>query len=688
MSAAGAGAERDPFGLTADPTAYVPSAAIDRVLADSLAALEAGQVPVIAGPTGLGKTLVLRLLARAYERDGRPLYVGFCTLSPAELATLVLGLLGKNAGADPQRELLDEARRAATEGKPLLLLIDDAAALPGDTAAELAFWMASAGGALLMAIAGLPGAALRHVRDAFGDRAQDLLLVGGLRPEEIEPYVRTRLEHAEAPPALRAAFDDNALAELARVSEGNPRRLHLAAQAIVRSVASGQPAPVATPPPPPPAAAPPRKAPPQARTPEKAPPYPTGPAPVWPSAADLDSVGTYRFVRGRFVDPESGQVAGQEAFPSVEPMMAAPEPSRGADPAHEAEPTPAADPARVLASMPEPDAAESLWDEDPEAEPESLWDSAVEPETAWARHAAAGPETASAPVAQGPRDAFDRPLRPDAEAPPLFDEEDHDHLALATLQRRPPIGWIAAGILVLAFGAGLWWQSHLRAPQVLRVEDVEPATAATHAPAPAPSQPLAAGPEAPSAGESTPTLPAPTRLTPAPAATPDLAGQLAPGTPTRPAPAETPAGPAGEIATRETAEQPGAPASPAPEAVPLPPAPAPQAETAATPPAPVPTPEKPAPETAALAPEAATRPAPEATPEAQPIPAPAETVGVAINATPWATIEVDGKEIGDTPLAGIALSVGRHRFRAHMPDGTTRERVIRIDPDHTTVVFE
>ena len=61
---AGAG-EREAFGLTANPESYVPCAAIEQVMENAMAALDAGRVPVIAGPTGLGKTLVLQLLARA-----------------------------------------------------------------------------------------------------------------------------------------------------------------------------------------------------------------------------------------------------------------------------------------------------------------------------------------------------------------------------------------------------------------------------------------------------------------------------------------------------------------------------------------------------------------------------------------------------------------------------------------------
>jgi hypothetical protein len=67
---------------------------------------------------------------------------------------------------------------------------------------------------------------------------------------------------------------------------------------------------------------------------------------------------------------------------------------------------------------------------------------------------------------------------------------------------------------------------------------------------------------------------------------------------------------------------------------------------------------------------------------------PPPTHSVAINATPWASIEVDGRALGETPIAGIELEEGRHRFRARMPDGSVREQLLQIDADHRYVVFE
>jgi hypothetical protein len=71
---------------------------------------------------------------------------------------------------------------------------------------------------------------------------------------------------------------------------------------------------------------------------------------------------------------------------------------------------------------------------------------------------------------------------------------------------------------------------------------------------------------------------------------------------------------------------------------------------------------------------------------APPPPAPAP-ISVSINATPWATIEIDGEEIGVTPMAGVLLAPGDHEFRVRMPDGTVLEEIVRIAPDNRHIAF-
>jgi hypothetical protein len=62
-------------------------------------------------------------------------------------------------------------------------------------------------------------------------------------------------------------------------------------------------------------------------------------------------------------------------------------------------------------------------------------------------------------------------------------------------------------------------------------------------------------------------------------------------------------------------------------------------------------------------------------------------VAVSLNARPWAHIEIDGKEVGVTPLADVPLAPGLHRFRARFADGRVIERTTRVDAYRNRVVF-
>jgi len=66
---------------------------------------------------------------------------------------------------------------------------------------------------------------------------------------------------------------------------------------------------------------------------------------------------------------------------------------------------------------------------------------------------------------------------------------------------------------------------------------------------------------------------------------------------------------------------------------------------------------------------------------------PPPTIAVSLNARPWARIEVDGSEVGITPLGDLPISPGRHRFRAHLADGRVVERVVQIDAYRDHISF-
>ena len=66
---------------------------------------------------------------------------------------------------------------------------------------------------------------------------------------------------------------------------------------------------------------------------------------------------------------------------------------------------------------------------------------------------------------------------------------------------------------------------------------------------------------------------------------------------------------------------------------------------------------------------------------------PPPTIAVSLNARPWARIEVDGREVGITPLGDLPLSPGPHRLRAHLADGRVVERVVQIDAYRDHISF-
>ena len=88
------------------------------------------------------------------------------------------------------------------------------------------------------------------------------------------------------------------------------------------------------------------------------------------------------------------------------------------------------------------------------------------------------------------------------------------------------------------------------------------------------------------------------------------------------------------------------------------------------------------------APAVPTAPGEAVAPPAQPTASAAPArVSVSINATPWAIVRIDGREVGETPLAGIELDPGTHVFQARMPDGKTLQQTIQLSGSHASVVF-
>jgi len=67
-----------------------------------------------------------------------------------------------------------------------------------------------------------------------------------------------------------------------------------------------------------------------------------------------------------------------------------------------------------------------------------------------------------------------------------------------------------------------------------------------------------------------------------------------------------------------------------------------------------------------------------------PIPAPVE---ININASPWARVRVDGRDLGDTPLGRVSLEPGPRRFELRFGDGRVASETIEVSPSLAFLSF-
>ena len=231
--------EVDAFGFTADPSAYVPRLALEAALAELSELI--GKTPACAaltGEAGLGKTLVLHVLRERLAGAFECLYVPFPRLAPSDFWAWVAVATGLGSGDDDRGAVLGRARSLAADGSGLVLLVDDAAALPAETRSELIAACETTGLSVVLAfdsedlaqLGGLPA----HVRRI--DLGPPMSLV------ETRSYVQARLRQLDPDGTIGARLDARRLAEMHEASGGIPARLHALFDAWLRGSAA-QPSP-------------------------------------------------------------------------------------------------------------------------------------------------------------------------------------------------------------------------------------------------------------------------------------------------------------------------------------------------------------------------------------------------------------------------------------------------------------
>jgi len=225
----------DAFGLTADPATYVPRLAFESALADLMEMLERGPArAALIGEAGLGKTLLLRVLAERLEGAFECLYVPFPRLDPVEVWGWVAVAVGVGGSADDRAAVLEHARRLRAGGTGLVLLVDDADALPPETRSELLDASRSAGFSLVLAFTGEDRAQLQELPA----QVRRIDLGPPMTLAETRAYVRARLRRVDPERSLAARLDHAHMAELHEASGGIPARVHAVLDAWLRGTAA------------------------------------------------------------------------------------------------------------------------------------------------------------------------------------------------------------------------------------------------------------------------------------------------------------------------------------------------------------------------------------------------------------------------------------------------------------------
>lgn len=610
--------------MTANPAVYVPRDATEHALAALASAVEAGEpVLVLSGPAGLGKTLVLRLLEPRLRGRRTLVYLPYAALPAQDVCAWGLAVLGRPTKGEPGAALAEVARELAARGTPLVLVLDDGSAIPLTTLRRLADLASETSGALSLLIAVTDDEKSDAVLAALSGTARSVRLAEPLTSAESTRYVTERLARAGASGEVRRRFDPVLLDRLHRAARGIPRVLNRLASEVVRRGQEGLLEAELDEPAFEPAPAPKRDTPP----------------PQSPAAARVA------------VLTAEGAVPGASAGPPAAPPAASPhEAGREAPRAPVAtSAAPAKAPRETVGSRSEPVAPAPMA----AASPDPPIRTAIE-------RTAAPPPTAevSAPAPRGHAPVREARATGSAGSPPRRSIGPTQIFLLALA-----IGAAAIGIPLLLDHPERTKTSGAPAPQASpRLREPAPA-----GPAPAPAtQPRAPAEQEsaalPAPSSATPVAPAPPSPRPAPIApTPSStppSPQPAPADETpRPAPVPPAAAPTRAAPTGPRNEVPARAASPAEAPI----------QPAAAPPAPAQAP-----------------PRDERAPQAKPMPVP---VSVAVNSTPWATIEIDGREVGDTPLAGIQVPPGPHVFRARFSNGRVVERTVTIDAKNRFVSF-
>jgi general secretion pathway protein A len=224
----------DPFGDTVSPSLYVARKATERALIELVeCGTEPARPAVLLGPPGIGKTLLLRHVEESIPGIGYRVFLAYPSLDIDGLCAWIVNGLGSPRFEDPVFAFEACLAHLREVGSALLLLVDDLRAMPLETVRWLSRRALTSKGELRLIASALNDRHSLEKIAPLGPACETVLIESPMQPDESTRYVRERLELAGAPESTRARFDQTTVAELHRLSRGNPRELNAAAARLL-----------------------------------------------------------------------------------------------------------------------------------------------------------------------------------------------------------------------------------------------------------------------------------------------------------------------------------------------------------------------------------------------------------------------------------------------------------------------
>ena len=193
---------------------------------------------VLHGPSGIGKSMLLRVLSERLEGERRVACVSVTDAPAPELCHLILDQLAEPATEDPAEALI-RAASAAIEGHPrLLLLVDHADLAPIASSLQLVDAANRAAPHITLVFAVADGAGAQEFARALAAEARvtTLSFNQSMDSKEATAYVRLRMARAEIPAELRDQLDARTMRWLSEGAQASvPREINRRASELLRT---------------------------------------------------------------------------------------------------------------------------------------------------------------------------------------------------------------------------------------------------------------------------------------------------------------------------------------------------------------------------------------------------------------------------------------------------------------------